>query len=164
MARPEPVTLSGVEAPRVSLLHYGFDSTMAPEGKTVMACYYSADYDFWKTAHEDKAHYKAEKKRLEDDAIAMLIRRFPEAEGHIEVTDVVTPVTYERYCNAWRGSWMTWGNGSKDVPQYFPGQLPGLKHFIMAGIWTLPPGGLPSAAASGRFAAQRLMYALRSQI
>jgi phytoene dehydrogenase-like protein len=129
---------------------------MAPEGKTVMACYYSADYDFWKTAHEDKAHYKAEKKRLEDDAIAMLIHRFPEAEGHIEVTDVVTPVTYERYCNAWRGSWMTWGNGSKDVPQYFPGQLPGLEHFIMAGIWTLPPGGLPSAAASGRFAAQRL--------
>jgi len=156
VGREKPVTLSGGETSRASLMHYGFDKSMAPEGKTVMACYYATDYDFWKTAHADRARYKAEKKRLEEDAIEVLITHFPEAKGHIDVTDVVTPMTYERYCNAWRGSWMTWGNGSKDVPQYFPGMLEGLDHFLMAGIWTMPPGGLPSAAASGRFAAQRL--------
>ncbi len=156
MEREKPVTLSGIETSRASLMHYGFDKTMAPEGKTVMVCYYPADYDFWKAAHEDKDRYKAEKKRLEEDAVEMLAQRFPEAKGHIEVTDVVTPMTYERYCNAWRGSWMTWGNGGKDVPRYFPGMLEGLDHFLMAGIWTLPPGGLPSAAPSARFAAQRL--------
>ena len=156
MPRTEPVTLSGIESPPISLLSYGFDKTMAPEGKTVMVAYYPADYDFWKAVHEDKDIYKAEKKRLEEDAIATLAQRFPEAEGKVEVTDVVTPMTYERYCNAWRGSWMTWGKGGKDVPQYFPGLLPGLDHFIMAGMWTLPPGGLPGASASGRFAAQRL--------
>jgi phytoene dehydrogenase-like protein len=72
------------------------------------------------------------------------------------MVDVETPETYVRYCNAWRGSWMTWGNGSKDIPRYFPGLLDGLDGFIMAGMWTLPPGGLPGAAASGRYAAHRL--------
>ena len=154
--RTEPVTLSGVSNPIVSLLNYGFDKTMAPEGKTVMAFFYPADYDFWKEAHADKQHYQAEKKRLEEDAIGMLVSRFPEAEGKIEATDVVTPMTYERYCNAWRGSWMTWGKYGKEIPRYFSGLLPGLEHFTMAGMWTLPPGGLPGAAGSGRFAAQRL--------
>lgn len=154
--RTEPVNLSGVADPLVSLMSYSFDKTMAPEGKTVIACYYPADYDFWKEAHEDNERYRAEKKKLEEDAIAMLARRFPETEGKVEATDVVTPMTYERYCNAWRGSWMSWGTYGKDIPRYFPGMLEGLDHFLMAGMWTLPPGGLPGAAASGRYAAQRL--------
>jgi phytoene dehydrogenase-like protein len=156
MPRTEPIELGGESDPLVSLLNYGFDKTMAPEGKTVVACFYPGNYDFWKSAHGDKERYKAEKKRLEEDAIATLIRRFPEAEGHIEEADVVTPMTYERYCNAWRGSWMTWGVYSKDIPRYFPGMLEGLDHFLMAGMWTMPPGGLPGAAGAGRFAAQRL--------
>ena len=154
--RTEEAVLGGVSNPPVSLLNYGFDKTMAPEGKSVIACFYPGNYDFWKDAHGDKERYKAEKKRLEEDAIAMLVRRFPEAEGKVETTDVVTPMTYERYCGAWRGSWMTWGVYGKDIPRYFPGMLEGLEHFLMAGMWTLPPGGLPGAAASGRFAAQRL--------
>ena len=67
----------------------------------------------------------------------------------------MTPMTYVRFCNAWRGSWMSWGD-SKDVPRYYPGILPGLDNFILAGMWTLPPGGLPGAGGSGRFAAHRL--------
>ncbi len=154
--RTESAVLGGVTDPMISLLNYGFDKTMVPEGKSVIVCFYPGDYDFWKAAHEDKKCYKAEKQRLEEDAIATLVRRFPEAEGKVETTNVVTPVTYERYCGAWRGSWMTWGGRGKDIPRYFPGLLEGLDHFLMAGMWTLPPGGLPGAAVSGRFAAQRL--------
>ena len=88
--------------------------------------------------------------------LTQVAARFPEVAGKIEVTDVVTPITYERYCNAWRGAWMTWTNRQKGVPQYFPGTLPSLGNFILAGMWTLPPGGLPGAGASGRFAAHRI--------
>lgn len=138
------------------ILHYGFDPAMAPPGKTVLACYYDADYDHWNELYKDPERYAAEKKRLEQDAVAVMIRRYPGAEGKIEVTDVVTPMTYERFCNAWRGSWMTWATAGKDAPQYFPGILPGLENFIIAGMWTMPPGGLPGAGAAGRFAAHRL--------
>ncbi len=154
--RAEPVILGGDESNCVQLVAYGFDKNMAGEGKSVFACYYKGNYDYWNALRGDKEKYAAEKKKLEEDAIAVLTGRFPEAEGKIEATDVVTPLTYERYCNAWRGSWMTWTRGGKDVPQYYPGTLPGLENFIMAGMWTLPPGGLPGAASAGKFAAQRL--------
>ena len=154
--REKPVTVAGVESDYVSLLGYNFDGTMAPKGKSVMAAYYAGNYDYWHALKGDKAAYKAAKKALADDAIAALVKRYPEAAGKIETIDVVTPETYVRYCNAWRGAWMSWGSGSKDIPQYFPGLLDGLDGFIMAGIWTLPPGGLPGAAVSGRFAAHRI--------
>jgi phytoene desaturase len=154
--REKPVSLNGITSECVSLLHYGYDKKITHDGKTVMACFYNADYDYWKALYPDKEKYAAEKKKLEDDAVSELVKRFPEAEGKIEVTDVVTPMTYEKYCNAWRGSWMTWVKPGKEVPQYFPGVLPGLENFIMAGMWTMPPGGLPGAAGAGRFAAHRL--------
>lgn len=154
--RREPVELNGIRNETVNLLNYGYDPMTAPEGKTVLACFYDADYDYWKALHADRERYAAEKRRLRDDAVAAMIERYPEAEGRIEVTDVVTPVTYEKYCNAWRGAWMTWAFADKAVPRYFPGVLPGLSNFIMAGIWTSPPGGLPGAGAAGRFAAHRL--------
>ena len=52
---------------------------------------------------------------------------------------------------------MSWGHG-KAVFDYHSGQLPGLGNFLMAGIWTFPPGGLPCAAASGKFAVQRICF------
>lgn len=154
--RKEPISISGVNSDFVSMLNYSYEKSFAPEGNTVMACYYEADYDFWKALSSDEDKYKAEKKKLEQDAIAAVISGYPETEGKIEVTDVVTPLTYEKYCNAWRGSWMSWVGVTGEAPQYFSGALPGLENFIMAGMWTLPPGGLLGAAVSGRFAAQRL--------
>ena len=154
--RENPVKIGGVTINNTNILHYGFDKNMAPEGKTVLATLYQADYDYWNELYQDKEKYQAAKKRLETDAITEIIKRYPEAEGKIEVTDVVTPMTYVRYCNAWRGSWMTWLINSKDIPSYHSGLLPGLNNFIMAGMWTLPPGGLPGAGAAGRFAAHRL--------
>lgn len=154
--RDKPVPIGGVIDDCVQLVAYGFDKNMAGEGKSVFACYYKGDYDHWNALRGDKEKYAAEKRKLAEDAAAALVKRFPEAEGKIEETDVVTPLTYESYCNAWRGSWMTWTQGGKDVPQYYPGVLPGLQNFIMAGMWTMPPGGLPGAASAGKFAAQRL--------
>jgi phytoene dehydrogenase-like protein len=154
--RDAAADLNGLKSNSVSILHYGIDKNFAPEGKTVLACYYDANYDYWKALSADKKRYEAEKKRLAEDAIAAVYARYPAAQGKIEVADVVTPVTYERYCNAWRGTWMTWMKTNADVPSYYPGKLEGLQNFLMAGMWTLPPGGLPGAGSAGRFAAHRL--------
>ena len=154
--REQPASLGGKIMPDVSLLNYSFDDTLAPKGKTVIGVFYSADFDYWKDVHMDKEKYKQEKERLRQDAIDVILKRYPQAQGKIEVTDVVTPMTYVRYCDAWRGSWMSWGDSGKDIPRYFPGELEGLKNFLLAGMWTLPPGGLPGAAGAGRFAAHRI--------
>jgi len=154
--RETPVMISGVEEKQAQIVSYAFDEKMAPEKKSVFSCFYRADYEYWKSLYDDREKYAAAKAKLAEDACAVLTQRFSEADGKIEVTDVVTPMTYERYCNAWHGSWMSWTRGGRDVPQYHSGVFPGLDHFIMAGMWTLPPGGLPGAATAGKFAAQRL--------
>lgn len=157
--REQPVNVNGQETNLASLLCYSYDETLAPKGKTVMAAYYEADYDYWYALSKDKEKYRQEKERLKQDAMDMLVKRYPEAQGKIEKTDVVTPMTYVHYCDAWRGSWMSWGDSGKDIPRYFPGELDGLDNFLLAGMWTLPPGGLPGAAGAGRFAAHRITEA-----
>lgn len=154
--REKPVSLNGLESDHLDYISYAFDRNMSPEGKTVVCCYYEANFEYWNRLYQDKEQYKKEKKRLEEDAVTGFLKRFPELAGKIEITDVVTPMTYVRYCNAWRGAWMTWVKSSKGVPRCFSGILPGLNNFMMAGMWTLPPGGLPGAGAAGKFAAQRL--------
>jgi phytoene desaturase len=154
--RKQPAELNGLKADNISFLSYSHETGFAPEGKSVAACFYQANYDYWKALSADKEKYEAEKEKLSEDAVRQLSERFPETIGKVEVTDVVTPVTYEHYCAARRGAWMTWVGVNDDIPKYYPGVLPGLDNFIMAGMWTLPPGGLPGAAVSGKFAAHRL--------
>lgn len=152
-----PIDGGGKDNKKMQISHYCFDPSMAPKNKSVISVFIQSDFDYWQGLYKDKAKYKAEKKRLEKDVINAFTERFPEIKGKIEVTDVSTPMTYVRYCNAWRGSWMSWPhNMSAEHPRYFNGLLPGLDNFILAGMWTLPPGGLPSAAMSARFAVQRL--------
>jgi phytoene dehydrogenase-like protein len=150
-----PIDGGGMPNETMGISHYCYDPSMAPEGKSVIGCVLGSSFDYWNELHADRERYRAGKKKLEADVISAVISRFPELDGRIEVTDVATPVTYVRYCNAWRGSWMSWAPGGK-VSSYYSGVLPGLEGFIMAGQWTLPPGGLPGAAMAGRFAVQRL--------
>ena len=157
--RDQPASIGGQTMQDIMLMNYSYDETLAPQGKTVIGAFYDGAYDYWKAVHADKEKYKQEKERLKQDAIGEVLKRYPQAEGKIEVTDVVTPMTYVRYCDAWRGCWMSWGDSGKDIPRYFPGKLEGLENFVLSGIWTLPPGGLPGAAASGRFTAHRLTEA-----
>ncbi len=154
--RQLPARLCGRTYDDVEFLCYNFDYTLMPKGKSIVASYYLANYDDWRLLNKEQ--YAAYKEQLRQDAVAALLERYPQTDGKIETIDVVTPMTYVRYCDAWRGAWMTWPQG-KGVPQYFPGKLEGLDGFLLASMWAMPPGGLPSAAAAGRFAAHRLTLA-----
>jgi phytoene dehydrogenase-like protein len=107
-----PLDGGGVMNETLNLTHYCYDPSMAPEGESVLSCCISSGFDHWNELYRDKENYRAEKKRLLDDVCAAVISRFPELEGMVETTDVATPMTYVRYCNAWRGSWMSWSPGS----------------------------------------------------
>ena len=154
--RDTPATVCGMECEFTQFLHYGGYGYTAPEGKTVISSFYFCGYDYWQALYADRDAYRRAKQELEEDALQQLYARFPEARGKVEITDVVTPMTYVRYCDAWRGNWMSWTKRVKPVPNYFPGLLPGLENFMMAGLWTLPPGGLPGSGTAGRFEAHRL--------
>ena len=44
------------------------------------------------------------------------------------------------------------------------GKLKGIKNLYVAGQWTNSPGGLPVAAASGKFAVQRILKSEKRSI
>ena len=76
-------------------------------------------------------------------------------EGLVDVSDVATPLTYERYCANWKGSWMTDMTPSTKMKSY-PAVVDGLSGVYFAGHRMQPPGGLPVALATGRAAVQYL--------
>ena len=125
----------------------------APEGGTALTTAFFEDtYDYWKTSQEE-GRYEADKKALADQVIHALCEKYPQLEGKIEVVDVATPLTYERYTGAYRGSWMSIMEPG-DRMKSFEGTVDSVKGLFFAGHRLIPPGGLPTAAASGRTAAQ----------
>ena len=85
-----------------------------------------------------------------DKVIDKLEKRFPGIKDQIEVLDVATPVTYERYTGNWKGSYMGWMYPVKKKIKFMKRILPGLKDFYMAGQWVFMGGGVPGAIMSGR--------------
>lgn len=154
----EPVTIGDRKFDRIYVKNYGYDKTFAPEGKTVLQMNIpqtDEDFIYWKSL--TKEQYKAKKQELTSQVTARLIKEFPELEGRIELLDCWTPMTYERWCNAYHGAYMAFVTTTGAKQLKVKGELKGLKNFYMAGQWIMSPGGLPIAAISGKFAVQRIL-------
>jgi phytoene dehydrogenase-like protein len=152
-----PVTLAGLEAHSLEFQMYGFDTTMAPEGKGVIKAELRSTYSYWKAL--DKEAYAAEKQRLAEQVIALLETRFPGITQQVEVTDVTTLLTWERFMGGTHGfanipskrqSFMSAMGGSKDFLH------PELDNFYFVGVWATSVGALFMNALSGKKAIQHL--------
>lgn len=137
----QPLEVLGVK-------HYCYDPTLAPKGKSAVVVMIGADYDYWKNLTHEQ--YAAEKASAADQVIAALEQWYPGIQKQIEVVDVATPLTYERYTGNWKGSMEGWLITTKTIGKSFKKTLPGLENFYMIGQWTEPGGGLPPAARCGR--------------
>ena len=156
-----PVNGGGFSNEWFSLNHYSYDKTFAPVGKSVIAAsFLAADYGWWKQKYQDKEAYKAEKQRVAKEVCAAIEERYPQTQGKIEVVDVATPMTYERYCNAWHGAYMSWGPTPKSKIRSLSGKLNGLDSFYMAGQWTMLPG-INGGVITGKWAIQRICRDLK---
>lgn len=151
-----PVTIGDRERKRLSVQIYNFDPTLSPAGKTVVRAWFKSDYNYWKELQQDPEVYKAEKEEIADQVVALLARRFPGLSAQVEMRDVATPMTWERYTGNWQGSFEGWLISAKTLRMRMSKTLPGLKDFYMAGQWVEPGGSVPSAAISGRNVTQIL--------
>jgi phytoene dehydrogenase-like protein len=146
----KPVTIAGKERKRLGVQIYNFDPTLAARGKTVLKVQFNTDYDYWKKLRQEPERYNAEKEHIAEQVVALLERRFPGLAAKVEMHDVATPITWERYTGNWRGSYEGWLPTTKSLMTRMSKTLPGLDNFYMAGQWVEPGGGLPTAAMSGR--------------
>ncbi len=151
----QPISLAEQKYEYLSVNNYASDPVYSPEGKTALTIILDGDtYDFWKKAKEEN-RYADEKQKLAGVVTEALSKLIPETEGQVEVWDVATPLTYERYCGNWKGSWMTEMTPSMKMKSY-PAVIDGLSGVYFAGQRMMPPGGLPVALMTGRTAVQYL--------
>jgi phytoene dehydrogenase-like protein len=151
-------TVHGMEAQL-----YGFDSTMAPEGKGTIKVELNASYAYWKELYNtDKERYQQEKQKIAEQVIKILEQRYPGLQKQVEVIDVCTLMTWERYIGGTQG----WFNFPKRKMQFnlkpetedktYKTTLPGLSNFYFVGVWATMMGSLPHNALSGKTIIQRL--------
>lgn len=142
----------------IQIFNYCHES-FAPKGKSIIISKImtsEADYLFWKDKHRDYNKYKEEKINLANNVILRIEERFPELQGKITMLDVATPLTYEDYCGAYQGAWMSFVTTPKGKQLVHNGKIKGIKNLFMAGQWLMSPGGLPSALITGKWAIQRI--------
>jgi phytoene dehydrogenase-like protein len=150
-----PFTFAGVEYRFLGLNNYASYKGYAPEGCTAMTAIFIGDtYDYWK-AKKESGEYEAEKQRLADEVLKLVVQKLPQSAGKVKVLDVATPLTYERYCGTCRGSWMTLMEKG-DPSSAYPSVSESIGNLYFAGQRIQPPGGLPVAVDTGRRAVQYL--------
>ncbi len=157
----ELLRINNTEIKGFNVKLYNFDSKFVQSGKTVMTVLLTEnEFDFWKALKElSVEEYRMEKERIANWIKENVLVVFPELEDKLEILDVATPLTYHKYCNSYRGTYMAFIPSGEVKMKFHKGIIKGIKNLYLAGQWTIPVGGLPLAAISGKFAIQRILTA-----
>ena len=158
----KPLTIGKSVAKRMSINNYSYEPTFAPKGQTILQSQFiqtEEDYAYWMELAKNQEAYKQKKAELSEEALFRLLERFPQLEGRVRVIDVWTPATYDRYCNAYHGAYMSFIITKNAKNKTVAGKIKGLSNVFLAGQWLMGPGGLPTAASMGKFAAYRVTEA-----
>jgi phytoene dehydrogenase-like protein len=154
-----PTEIGDAVRDRMPVHIFNQDPTLAPAGKTSLVVMMPSNYAYWKELAQDRAAYEEKKDQVARTVVELLDQRFPGISQQVEMVDVATPLTFERYTGNWKGSfegWLITPQNAFTVMKRMRETLPGLENFYMRGQWVEPGGGLPPCVTSGRRLVQEL--------
>ncbi len=159
----QPVTIANHEYESIEAQLYGFDKSMAPTGKATIKVELPASYAYWKRLYDDdRERYKLEKQKVAERVIEILGRHFHGIKDQVEVVDVSTLMTWERYTGGSQG-WFNLPNrkfyfdiGKDRSDKKFKTTLPGLSNFYLVGLWATMVASLSQNANSGKIIIRRI--------
>jgi phytoene dehydrogenase-like protein len=156
MLLQQPVTIANHQCESLEMQIFGFDKTMAPEGKGVIKVELTSGYAYWKQLYPDKQKYKEEKEKVAAQVIELLESHFPGIKNQVEVIDVTTLATWERFMGGTHG-WFNFPNRKMNFSitgassgKNYEATLPGLSNFYMVGAWATMIGALFMNSMSGK--------------
>lgn len=150
-----PCTVGTRRIERISINNYAYESEFSPDGNTILqtnVVQTEEDYRYWERLYQDRETYDRQKKVLAEELKERIEERYPALKGKMKVLDVWTPATYHRYTNAYHGAYMAFCATGKAKNKTISGRLKGLTNVFLASQWQMGQGGLPTAAAMGKFA------------
>ncbi len=148
----QPLLIAGQEHTDIGVKNYCFDPSLAPDGKSTLISMIRTNYDYWQRIYGHRL-YDSEQDQVADIVIDYLETLYPDLRRDIEIIDVATPLSYERYTGNWQGSSCGWLLTKQTMPLLITGMektIPGVENFYLAGQWVEPGGSVPLAAMSGR--------------
>ena len=159
----QPVTIANHRYESIEAQLYGFDRTMAPKGKGTIKVELPASYAYWKQLYDDdRERYRQEKQKVAEHVIDILESHFSRIKSQVELIDVYTLMTWERYMGGTQG-WFNFPNRKlvfsmkEDLSdKKFKTTLPGLSNFYFVGIWATAMGSLAHNASSGKTIIRRI--------
>lgn len=144
----------------MSIQSYDYEPDFAPEGKMILQTNFSqteADYKYWESLYRNRADYEKKKIEIAELAMERIVGEYSFLKGKIHVIDVWSPMTYTRYCNSYKGAYMSFVTTKQAKSITVPGVVKEIENVLLASQWLMGPGGLPTAAAMGKFAAWRII-------
>ena len=150
------------KAAYVISLHSNVDSSLAKNGKFVLSLVQLHPFSYWAKYQEaynsgEKEEYNGEKDRLAGILIKRAESIIPGISKHIEVVEIATPLTLERFTGNPNGACYGWAN---TVKQFSPlnrvVKVP-VKNLHLSSAWTFPGGGQTAVIASGYRLARQLI-------
>ncbi|SFR82122.1 phytoene desaturase family protein [Anaeromicropila populeti] len=145
---------------RICIVSYGYESSFAPEGKLVLQIKIEqneTDYNYW--SYFSEIMYQKKKQEFGKLVMEQLLIKYPELRDNYEILDIWTPRTYHTRYNAFQGSFMRFRERA-DVKAFASnGKFKSIPNLYIASQWLQAPGGLPTAAAAGKFAIQHILKA-----
>jgi phytoene dehydrogenase-like protein len=154
MLLEQPAEIAGHVNESLEMQIYGFDKTMAPEGKGVIKVELVSGYSYWKKLYRDRTLYGEEKEKVAETVVGLLEKRFPGIKNQVEVVDVPTLMTWERFMGGTHGFANMPNKDISIVGSLFSRRLettlPGLTNFHLVGGWVTSAGALFANALSGK--------------
>lgn len=153
---PEPMLIAGREYHEIGVKIFSYDPSLAPAGKSVVVVCLETDYSYWQRIYGRRL-YDTEQSQVADIIVDFLETIYPGISPQVELQDVATPLSYERYTGNWSGATCGFLLTPKTMMMMVQGldkTLPGLENFFMCGQWVEPGGSVPVVAMSGRNAVQ----------
>ena len=103
-----------------------------------------------------KEEYQSFKEKLAKDLLERIKKIYSLSDEEVVFLDIATPLTYERYNNSYKGSYMSFITTKRSKGLMRKGLVKGLKNFALAGQWIMPPGGIPIALFTSKNTAYRV--------
>jgi phytoene dehydrogenase-like protein len=149
-----PIQIGNMIYSRITVKNYHpYGDFVAPQGKTVIQVsvpQYIADYKYWKKLSANPVLYNEIKTETAQRIQKEIVRKFPQYKDRLQILDVWTPYSYRRLNNDYYGAYMRYITSPFSFNAFLSSEIPGLDNVILANHCLRYPGGLPTAAYTGR--------------
>jgi prolycopene isomerase len=149
----------GKQTSAMATIYSNIDPSCCPEGKSVVATMVLASPEKFDETLGEGRHRGRVYKALKDRLLPQLLEKMERALGvgalqpHIEVLELSTPVTIERFTENRGGAYVGWRYSADQARALIPQQSP-VENLFLCGHWVAPGGGVSNVMSGGLNAAE----------